>query len=352
MLAGTWCAWSPGTAFGLSGVLGGWQFAGPHLLDIGLVLLAVAGALTGAASRERGLDEQLHAAGVGRRATLGATVAAGAWVAVALALGFAAGTAAGGLVAIGHPGWLLLDRSRPGPRPRAHAAHASAASAWPPPSWARWPRSSAGWLVATISAAASSWSLGASRAPAGLGPARPPAAVIDVLVVQPVGMRCGRSRWPIGASPRPATAGRPAALPSPPRPVWDGSPCSSPWRFRRAPAASVGPRRWQRAGGGADRGRPSRGSPDRWVRPPVDGPSGPWSGAPPSWWWSPSWSGPPCPPGWPGRCRGGGNAPGARPSTRAGRRPRPSTTSWPAVRAGADVADRVAGVLYAVGAGR
>jgi hypothetical protein len=129
VLAGTWCAWSPGTAFGLSGVLGGWQFAGPHLLDIGLVLLAVAGALTGAASREGGLDEQLHAAGVGRWATLGATVAAGAWVAVALAVGFAAGTAAGGLlrsVTRGGSSWIDPDRPSTSP-PRCSP---SGASAW------------------------------------------------------------------------------------------------------------------------------------------------------------------------------------------------------------------------------
>ncbi|MGZ4682640.1 MAG: hypothetical protein ACXWA3_03240 [Acidimicrobiales bacterium] len=98
LVAGAWCAWSPGTAFGLSGLLGGWQFAGSHLLDIGLVLLAVAGALTGGGGRERGLDELLHAAGVGRWASLGATTAAGAWVAVALAATFAVGTGAGGLL--------------------------------------------------------------------------------------------------------------------------------------------------------------------------------------------------------------------------------------------------------------
>ena len=98
LVAGTWAAWSPGTAFGLSGLLGGWQFASRHLLDVGLVLLAVAGALTGAAGPERRIDEQLHSAGVSRWTTLGATTAAGAWVAVALAVAFFVGNAAGGLL--------------------------------------------------------------------------------------------------------------------------------------------------------------------------------------------------------------------------------------------------------------
>ncbi len=114
LVAGVWCSFTPGTAFGLSGLLGGWQFAGAHLLDVGLVLLALAGALTGAAGRERGVDEQLHAAGVGRWATLGATTAAGAWVALALALVFALGTGAGGLlrsVTRGGSSWIDPGRA-------------------------------------------------------------------------------------------------------------------------------------------------------------------------------------------------------------------------------------------------
>ncbi len=98
LVAGGWTAWSPGTAFGLSGLWGGWQFAGRHLLDLGLVLLALVGALAGAGVRERHLDELLHASGAGRSSTLGATVGSGAAVAVVVAGAFASGTAAGGLL--------------------------------------------------------------------------------------------------------------------------------------------------------------------------------------------------------------------------------------------------------------
>ena len=114
MAAGLWSAWSPGTAFGLSGLWGGWQFGGRHLLDLGLVLLALAGALTGAGGRERRVDEQLHAAGVGRWATLAATVAAGAAVAVVVGTVFVLGTAIGGLlrsVTRGGSSWIDPGRA-------------------------------------------------------------------------------------------------------------------------------------------------------------------------------------------------------------------------------------------------
>jgi len=109
LAAGGWTAWSPGTAFGLSGLWGGWQFAGRHLLDVGLVLVALVGALTGSGVRERRLDEQLHASGVGRASSLGATVAAGAAIATVVAAVFGAGTAAGGLarsVTRGGSAWI------------------------------------------------------------------------------------------------------------------------------------------------------------------------------------------------------------------------------------------------------
>ncbi len=97
-VGGLWSAWSPGTAFGLSGVYGGWQFGGRHVLDLGLVPLALVGALTGASGRERRVDEQLHGAGVGRWATLATTAGAGAAVALVVGSLFALGTAAGGLL--------------------------------------------------------------------------------------------------------------------------------------------------------------------------------------------------------------------------------------------------------------
>jgi hypothetical protein len=108
-VVGAWYAWSPGAAFGLSGALGGWQFAGRHLLDAGLVLVAVAGALTGAGVRERHLDEQLHGVGVDRRLTRDLTSSAAALVGLAVAAAFGAGTAVGGLVRVverGGPVWI------------------------------------------------------------------------------------------------------------------------------------------------------------------------------------------------------------------------------------------------------
>ena len=97
MVAGAWYAWSPGTAFGLPGVLGGWQFAGARLLDVGLVLLALTGALTGAGLRERRIDEHLHSVGLDPSTVVRATVVSGGLAALGIASAFAAGTGLGGL---------------------------------------------------------------------------------------------------------------------------------------------------------------------------------------------------------------------------------------------------------------
>lgn len=95
-MAGAWFAWSPGTRFGLAGAYGGWLYASIRLLDVGLVPLAVVGALCGATPRDRRLDEQLRVAGLAPRRVVRAVVASGALVAIAVAVGFVVGALAGG----------------------------------------------------------------------------------------------------------------------------------------------------------------------------------------------------------------------------------------------------------------
>ena len=94
---GVWQGWSPGTAFGLGGLVGGWRFAAAHVLDAGLVPIVVAAALVASTTRERAVDQQLHAAGTSRGRVLAGVLATGAAVAVVVGLAFAAGAAVGGL---------------------------------------------------------------------------------------------------------------------------------------------------------------------------------------------------------------------------------------------------------------
>lgn len=106
--AGGWYGWSPGTAFGLPGAYGGWLFAAGHLLDTGLVGLAVAAALVGSSTRAGGVDEQLRARGSRPGRVVGAVAGGGAMVAVAGATAFALGAGAGGAIRAalaGGPWW-------------------------------------------------------------------------------------------------------------------------------------------------------------------------------------------------------------------------------------------------------
>lgn len=109
-LMGGWYAWSPGTSFGLDGVLGGWRHAAVHLLDAGLVPIVVAAALVGSSLRERRVDDALRTAGLDRSAIVAGAVGAGALVAAAVTLAFAGGSAAGGVLrALPHQGSWWAD---------------------------------------------------------------------------------------------------------------------------------------------------------------------------------------------------------------------------------------------------
>ena len=113
-LVAAWLAWSPGTRFGLGGVYGGWRFVAERLFDVGLVPLAVVGALAGAAPREHHLDEFLHLAGVPRSRVVGAVSAVGAALAALTVAAFAVGAGVGGWVraqAVGGSWWAAPDAS-------------------------------------------------------------------------------------------------------------------------------------------------------------------------------------------------------------------------------------------------
>ncbi len=98
VVAGGWYGWSPGTAFGLPGLYGGWLFASRHLLDTGLVVLAVGAALVGSSTRVGRIDHYLQVGGRRPGAVVGAVMGAGAMVAETGAMAFAVGSAGGGLV--------------------------------------------------------------------------------------------------------------------------------------------------------------------------------------------------------------------------------------------------------------
>jgi len=108
LVAAAWLAWSPGTRFGLVGAYGGWRYASIRLLDVGLVPLAVTGALAGSGPRERRLDEHLRTLGLSPTHLVGAVAGSGAWVGLAVLAAWAVGAAAGGwlrAVVIGGSAW-------------------------------------------------------------------------------------------------------------------------------------------------------------------------------------------------------------------------------------------------------
>ncbi len=117
---GCWYAWSPGTSFGLGGVLGGWRHASVHLLDAGLVPVALASALMGSTFRERRVDEAVRMAGVARSTLVSSVVTAGAVLGLIVLAAFGAGCAIGGMVrAMANGGSWWADAGAVGPPVRA-----------------------------------------------------------------------------------------------------------------------------------------------------------------------------------------------------------------------------------------
>jgi hypothetical protein len=125
---GGWYGWSPGTSFGLEGLLGGWLHASVHLLDAGLVPIGLAAALVGSTTREQVIDEALRASGVGRPTLVTAVAGGGSLVGLATMGIFALGAAGGGLIrawgrgsswwvdlaAVGSPGRVVAANVRLG----------------------------------------------------------------------------------------------------------------------------------------------------------------------------------------------------------------------------------------------